>query len=80
MLWGGGEGRTCSPEPQFLTLHLLLSGDGMLVPTFTGTLTFKLVFIKLNRWLIFAKMPHSYPRDICVLRTVRILSKDVQFR
>lgn len=43
------------------------------------TLTSSLVFIKLNRWLIFAKMPQSYPRDICILRAVRILSKDVLF-
>lgn len=48
-------------------------------PHSPSTLTFKPVFIKLNRVLIFAKMPQSYPRDICILRAVRILSKDMMF-
>lgn len=64
----------CAPHSP-LQLPFLQQKTGPLCPHPTSTLTSKLVFIKLNRLCIFAKMPQSYPRDICILRAVRVLSK-----
>ena len=68
----------CAPLSP-LQLTFLQQETGPLCPHPSSTLTSKLVFIKLNRLCIFEKMPQSYPRDICILRAVRILSTGLMF-